>query len=122
MRSGKRVGGYIDYFLQTKSRIIHSHNSQARVMVSPLPTYSTHRSTTSNHHPLQTTTIISISIHANNSTTTFISISINANSSINTYWCPIVYGDFPLDTWSIYYRDRSGYPSCKPAYDYRYGE
>jgi hypothetical protein len=36
MRSGKRVGGYIDYFLQTESRIIHSHNSQARVMASLL--------------------------------------------------------------------------------------
>jgi hypothetical protein len=36
MRSGKRVGGYIDYFLQNESRIIHSHRSQTRVMVSRL--------------------------------------------------------------------------------------
>ena len=63
--------------------------------VSPLPPYSTHCSTTSNHHPLRTTTITSISIHANNSTTTIASISINANNSINTSWCPNFCSDFP---------------------------
>jgi hypothetical protein len=38
MRSGDeiRVGGYINYFLQTESHIIYSHNSQARVMASLL--------------------------------------------------------------------------------------